>query len=199
MLNANLDPSWDVVVIELWSTIELTVAICCACLLTMRPLLKHVIPSFVSTAMSKRSSRRSGRRTADHGRVTIGGGRLDDGSSVDPKTSRGARGGSLPMDSLGGGGAAGVPGGKSGSAGGKGVSTRVSARPDPFATLVDEESLEEKSAGRIRVTQEGPVFTVEQRPGYGPAHGAGGDASSTEDLERGGAEHASTKELCARD
>ena len=187
MLNANLDPSWDVVVIELWSTIELTVAICCACLLTMRPLLKHVVPGFVSTAISKRSSgKRSGRRTHDHGRVTIGGGLVD--GSGDGKAPRGggakAGGSSVAMGSMAG-------------AAAKGLSTRVSARPDPFATLVDEESLEEKSAGRIRVTQEGPLFSVEPRAGYGHAHG--GDGSSMEDLERGGVEHASTKELCARD
>ena len=174
MIVPNLDPPYDVVIIELWSNVELTVAICCACLLTMRPLLKFVVPKALVSAISGRSRSSRRRTTGDlHGPSGLSGGK---------NTAQG----DMALATFG--------------SGKDGIRTKVTARGTGAydtlvdGTLVDEESLEEKGTGRIRVTQEGPLFTVETR------HVSGGDGSSTDgDLEAGrggaGSVSTSTKEL----
>ena len=173
--------------------VELTVAVVSACLMTMRPLLKHIIPSFVVSAVSRRSRSRS--RTAGASRRS-GLKRIvipHDGSSTAKASTPGTE--SVALD--------GYPRGKAGAAARAShvVSTKITTRRgEPYARDDDGGDVDEK-AGQIRVTQEGPVFTVE------PRAGPGGDGSSTEDLEAGrgdgspgrGSLNASTRELFPKD
>ena len=172
--------------------IELIVAIASACLLTMRPLLKHVIPSFVASAVSKRTRSRGRSRSRNalgasktkpksYGRGVAGG--------PDSETAKSAHAGTVDGIALAGY----YPGGPPAA-----VKTKITARPDPYALDDDEDTdvgeKDDEKAGQIRVTQEGPVVTVEPRGG-----GSDGDGSSTGDLEaarrEGGSASTSTKEL----
>ena len=63
------DNSWDSVPATYWTVVELNIGIVCACLPTLRPLLRHVFPS-----LAHQSENSSGAKDS-HGEriVTIGG------------------------------------------------------------------------------------------------------------------------------
>ena len=187
-------------VIEVWSMVELTVAVVSACLMTMRPLLKHVIPSFVVSAVSRRSRSRS--RTGGAANSRRSGLRRIVIKPTDSSTAKASV--ASPATELDG-----YPSKAGAGAHGRAshvVSTKISTHQrgghgnDAYALGGDD--VDDEKSGQIRVTQEGPVFTVEPRGGPG-----GDGSSSTEDLEAGrgdgspgrGSMNASTRELFPKD
>ena len=198
MLVKNLDPSFDLIVIELWSIIEIIVAIAAACLLTMRPLLKHFIPSFVMSAYSRRSNG-TGPRQASGGPAGSGGKHRSwytprhtlynrrKGSSAQDGTL--IEDGGLDMDGL-----------YVGNAKGRhAVSTRITAaQRDPYA-IDDYGPIDEyKGIDSIKVTQEGPTYTVEGRQGSA-SQSSDGQTGSVTDVEQGRADAESEKNASTKD
>ncbi|KAI0512571.1 hypothetical protein F5B22DRAFT_615408 [Xylaria bambusicola] len=51
------DPTWDHVGSSIWSSIECNVGIVCACLVHLKPLITHLIPTFSSSSRSSRGGR----------------------------------------------------------------------------------------------------------------------------------------------
>ena len=153
-------------------------AVSAACLVTMRPLIKRFVPALVASAVSRMTSRVMG---------TAGG-----------KTK--------PVSGRSGGGAGGVVSASKGNEvhlagypthkGGRNshiVSTRISGRHDPYETLVEDEK-----EGQIRITQEGPVFTVESRGGRDGSD-TDVEAARGPDSPEHGSLNASTRELFVKE
>ncbi|KAK5635812.1 hypothetical protein RRF57_011524 [Xylaria bambusicola] len=51
------DPTWDHVGSSIWSSIECNVGIVCACLVHLKPLITHLVPTFSGSSRSSRGGR----------------------------------------------------------------------------------------------------------------------------------------------
>ncbi|KAI9670522.1 MAG: hypothetical protein M1817_004389 [Caeruleum heppii] len=56
-LAKTMDLSWLGVTTYLWCVVEVDVGIMCACMVTLRPLLRKILPSFMGTTSQRQSSR----------------------------------------------------------------------------------------------------------------------------------------------